>query len=284
MIKIITDSGSDISQEEAKKLNIEVIPIVTLFSDQEYLDGVSISHDEFYKRLSEKKEFPKTTQVNPSSYMKAFEKEISAGNEVLCITLGSKLSGCYQSALLASNSIDKKKIHVFDSNSGSVGERNLVFLALECFKKGMNSDETISYLEEKKKDSVTIAALDTLEYLERGGRISKTAAFFGTMLSIKPVIELKNGSIKLIGKARGYKNAHNLLTKTLEKYGGIDFSLPISVGYSGQSKELLEKYLESNKEIYQNEIPEMPIYQIGAAIGTHCGPGTIVLSFFRKEE
>lgn len=284
MIKIITDSGSDISQEEAKKLNIEVIPIVTLFSDQEYLDGVSISRDEFYKRLSEKKEFPKTTQVNPSSYMKAFEKEISAGNEVLCITLGSKLSGCYQSALLASNSFDKKKIHVFDSNSGSVGERNLVFLALECFKKGMNSDETISYLEEKKKDSVTIAALDTLEYLERGGRISKTAAFFGTMLSIKPVIELKNGSIKLIGKARGYKNAHNLLTKTLEKYGGIDFSLPISVGYSGQSKELLEKYLESNKEIYQNEIPEMPIYQIGAAIGTHCGPGTIVLSFFRKEE
>ncbi len=284
MIKIITDSGSDISQEEAKKLNIEVIPIAALFSDQEYLDGVSISHDEFYKRLSEKKEFPKTTQVNPSSYMEAFEKEINNGNDVLCITLGSKLSGCYQSALLASNSFDKKKIHIFDSNSGSVGERNLVFLALECFKKGMSLDKTISYLEEKKKDSVTIAALDTLEYLERGGRISKTAAFFGTMLSIKPVIELKNGSIKLIGKARGYKNAHNLLTKTLEKYGGIDFSLPIAVGYSGQSKELLEKYLESNKEIYEDKIPEMPIYQIGAAIGTHCGPGTIVLSFFKKEE
>ncbi len=284
MIKIITDSGSDISQEEAKKLNIEVIPIVTRFSDHEYFDGVSLSHDEFYKLLSEKNEFPKTAQVNPASYMKAFEKEINSGNEVLCITLGSKLSGCYQSALLASKNFENGKIHVFDSNSGSVGERNLVYLAMECFRKDMSLGETVSYMEEKKNDSVTIAALDTLEYLEKGGRISKTAALLGAMLSIKPVIELKNGSIKLIGKARGYKNAHNLLTKTLEKYGGIDFSLPVSVGYSGQSKELLEKYLESNRGLYQDKIPELPIYQIGAAIGTHCGPGTIVLSFFRKED
>ncbi len=284
MIKIITDSGSDISQEEARKINIEVIPITTLFSDQEYLDGVSISHDEFYKFLAEKKEFPKTTQVNPASYMKAFEKEIASGNEALCITLGSKLSGCYQSAMLASSNFEKGKIHVFDSCSGSVGERNLVYLALSCLEKGMNLEETVSFMEEKKKYSVTIAALDTLEYLEKGGRISKTAAFLGTMFSIKPVIELKNGSIKLIGKARGYKNAHNLLTKTLEKYGKIDFSLPVSVGYSGQSKELLEKYLESNKELYQDNINYMPIYQIGAAIGTHCGPGTIVLSFFRTED
>lgn len=282
MIKIITDSGSDISQQEANRINIKVIPIVTIFSNVEYYDGVTISNEEFYHRLVDKKEYPKTTQVNPSSYMEAFEQEISSGNEILCITLGSKISGCYQSAILASSSFEKEKIHVFDSNSVSIGERNFVYLAIDCLNKGMTIEQTIAFLEKKKKESVTIASLDTLEYLERGGRISKTTAIIGNMFSIKPVIELKNGSIKLIGKARGYKNAHNLLNKTLEKYGGIDFSLPISVGYSGLSNELLEKYLESNKEVYQNNIKELPIYQIGAAIGTHCGPGTIVLSYFKK--
>lgn len=282
MIKIITDSGSDITQEEANRINIKVIPIVTIFSNVEYYDGVTISRDEFYHRLIDNKEYPKTTQVNPSSYMEAFEQEISSGNEILCITLGSKISGCYQSAILASSNFKKGKIHVFDSNSVSIGQRNFIYLALNCLNKGMTIEQTIAFLEEKKKYSITIASLDTLEYLERGGRISKTTAIIGNMFSIKPVIELKNGSIKLIGKARGYKNAHNLLTKTLEKYGGIDFSLPISVGYSGLSNELLEKYLESNKEVYQNNIKELPIYQIGAAIGTHCGPGTIVLSYFKK--
>lgn len=282
MVKIITDSGSDITQEEAKKLNICVIPIITVFSGVEYYDGVNISHEEFYKRLIDKKEYPKTTQVNPASYMKVFEKEISDGNEILCITLGSKLSGCYQSALIASSNFEKGKIHILDSNNVSVGQRNLVFLALDCLNKGMSVKQTFDILEEKKQYIVTIASLDTLEYLERGGRISKTTAIIGNMLSIKPVIELKNGTIKLIGKARGNKNAHNLLNKTLDKYGGIDFSLPISVGYSGLSSELLEKYLETNKDIYKNKINELPIYQIGAAIGTHCGPGTIVLSFFKK--
>jgi DegV family protein with EDD domain len=284
MIKIITDSGCDISQEEAKRFNIKVIPIITIFSNKEFLDGVDITPDEFYSRLEEKKEFAKTTQVNPGMYQQAFEEEINQGNEVLCLTLGSKLSGCHQSAMLASNSIPSVKISILDTNSVCVGQRNLVYAALEDIQKGMNLSEITKDLEQKKKRLVVLASVDTLEYLVRGGRISKTAAMIGTLFSIKPVIELQDGLIRIIGKARGYKNAHNLLTKTIEKQGGIDFSLPYATAYSGREHDLLDKYLSEAQNLYMGKTTEVPVYRIGAAIGTHCGPGAVAVSFFRKEE
>lgn len=282
MIKIITDSGSDIPQNEAEKLGIRVIPIVTIFDKEEFLDGVTITHEEFYHRMEDLHEYPKTTQVNPTTYQKAFEEELEKGNDVICITLGSKLSGCYQSALIAKDMIGSDKVHVVDSNSVCVGQRNLVYLALDCLAKNMGCDAIVSFLNKKKADIVVLAAVDTLEYLQKGGRISKTTAFIGNVLSIKPVIELEDGAIKIVGKARGYKNAHNLINKTIDKYDGIDFSLPLCVGYSGRSDDLLQKYLEASKPIYESYIQEVPVYGIGAAIGTHCGPGTIALSFFRR--
>lgn len=283
MVKIITDSGSDITQNEAKELGIKVIPIVVIFDKDEYLDGVTMSNDEFYHRLSVNHEYSKTTQVNPATYQKAFEEELEKGNEVLCITLGSKLSGCYQSAIIARNILKDDRIHVVDSMAASVGQKNLVYLALECLKKGMDVASVASYLEKKREDIVVIAAVDTLEYLQKGGRISKAVAIIGNILAMKPVIELDDGQLKLAGKARGYKNAHNLLNKTIDKYHGIDFSLPLSVGYSGDNDELLQKYLEASKPIYESKIDHIPVLRIGATIGTHCGAGTVVLGFFRPE-
>lgn len=283
MVRIITDSGSDISQEEAKGLGIRVIPIITLFPDGEYRDGVDITIDDFYERLEKRHEFAKTTQVNPGMYHEAFEEEIKDGNEILCLTLGSRLSGCYQSALIAKNDFPDAKITIIDTYSVCVGQRNLVYLALEDIRKGMNMEETVRHLEAMKKRLVVIASVDTLEYLLKGGRISKTTAFLGSILSIKPVIELQDGVIKMIGKARGYKNAHNMLVKVVEKYGGIDFAMPFACGYSGSDRSMLEKYLESSKPLYENDTKEVPVYRIGSAIGTHCGPGAIAVSFFRKD-
>lgn len=282
MVKIITDSGSDIPQEEANKLGIRVIPIVAIFEKDEFLDGVTITHEEFYHRMEDLHEYPKTTQVNPTTYQKVFEEELEKGNDVLCITLGSKLSGCYQSALIAKDMVGSEKVHVVDSNAVSVGQRNIVYLALQCLENKMDIDSIVTFIEKKKEDIVVLAAVDTLEYLQKGGRISKTTAFIGNVLSIKPVIELEDGAIKIVGKARGYKNAHNLINKTIDKYNGIDFSLPLCVGYAGKSDDLLRKYLEASKPIYESEIQEVPMYGIGAAIGTHCGPGTVALSFFRR--
>ena len=284
MITIITDSGSDIPQEEAKRLGIKVIPIITLFGNTEYRDGIDISYDEFYSRLENNHEFAKTTQVNPITYQEVFEEELDKGNEIICITIGSKLSGCFQSANIAKNSLNTDKISIVDSNSVCVGQRNLVYLAIGCLNKGMNRIEVVNFLESKKNDLVVLATVDTLEYLQKGGRISKTIAIIGGLLSIKPVIELQSGVIKLIGKARGYKNAHNMVSKVVEKYNGIDFSLPYSTAYSGNNRALLDKYLESNKELYKENTTSVPVYRIGAAIGTHCGPGTITLSFFKKKQ
>ncbi len=281
MISIITDSASDISQEEAKNLNIRVLPITIIFDGKDYLDGVSISHDDFYKRLTVDKEFPKTAQINPSVFENAFQEEIDKGNEVLCITLGAKLSGTYQSANIAAQSFSDK-VCVVDSDNVCIAQRNLVFLALKDIQEGKKLDEIKEHLDQKKKDLVIMAAVDTLEYLERGGRISKAAAFFGSMLSIKPVVAVKEGEVRLIGKARGYKNAHNLLTQLLNKGTKIDFSLPYAVAYSGCDKCLLNKYLETNKELYQDK--NLPIYSIGATIGTHVGNGAVAVSFFKEDE
>ena len=281
MISIITDSASDISQEEAKNLNIRVLPITIIFDGKDYLDGVSISHDDFYKRLTVDKEFPKTAQINPSVFENAFQEEIDKGNEVLCITLGAKLSGTYQSANIAAQSFSDK-VCVVDSDNVCIAQRNLVFLALKDIQEGKKLDEIKEHLDQKKKDLVIMAAVDTLEYLERGGRISKAAAFFGSMLSIKPVVAVKEGEVRLIGKARGYKNAHNLLTQLLNKGTKIDFSLPYAVAYSGCDKSLLNKYLETNKELYQDK--NLPIYSIGATIGTHVGNGAVAVSFFKEDE
>ncbi len=281
MISIITDSASDISQEEAKNLNIRVLPITIIFDGKDYLDGVSISHDDFYKRLTVDKEFPKTAQINPSVFENAFQEEIDKGNEVLCITLGAKLSGTYQSAHIAAQSFSDK-VCVVDSDNVCIAQRNLVFLALKDIQEGKKLDEIKEHLDQKKKDLVIMAAVDTLEYLERGGRISKAAAFFGSMLSIKPVVAVKEGEVRLIGKARGYKNAHNLLTQLLNKGTKIDFSLPYAVAYSGCDKNLLNKYLETNKELYQDK--NLPIYSIGATIGTHVGNGAVAVSFFKEDE
>lgn len=283
MIKLITDSGSDIPQKEAKELGIIVIPILTLFSNVEYQDGVTLTHEEFYNKLEEGKEFPKTCQVNPGTYDMVFRNEIEQGNEILCITLGSKLSGCFQSAkIAASNYADK--VSVVDSNNVCIAQRNLVMLAYDLIKEGKTREEIVSILNKEKENVCVLAALDTLEYLQKGGRISKAVAWIGGVLAIKPVVAVKDGEVKLIGKARGYKNAHNLLTQFVKKSGGIDFSKPLSLAYSGNSSALLEKYIESSKPLYEGHEEALKIYSIGCAIGTHVGPGAVAVSFFKKDK
>lgn len=283
MIKIITDSGCDIPQDEAKMLGIKVIPIITSFQGEEFLDGVTLTHEEFYKRLAESDTLPKTTQVNPSIYDQAFKEEIDQGNEVLCITLGSKLSGCFQSANIAKASY-MDKVRIIDSNNVCIAQRNLVMLALDLIKQGKSISDIESILNKEKENICILASLDTLEYLQKGGRISKTVAFIGSILAVKPVVSVKEGEVKLIGKARGYKNVHNLLMQFVEKTGGINFSKPLALAYSGTSKDMLEKYIQNSKALYKDYQNELSIYQIGCAIGTHVGPGAVCVSYFKKKE
>ncbi|MEE1072694.1 MAG: DegV family protein [Cellulosilyticum sp.] len=280
-IRIICDSASDITKETAKELGVTVLPLTTLFGTEEYLDGVNMSHQEFFEKLVETDELPTTSQIAPFDYEKVFREAVEAGDSVVCITLSSKLSGCNQSAHIAAEEFGDQ-IHIVDSENVCIGERILIELAVRLREEGKSAQEITDILNEEKKNVRLIALLDTLEYLKKGGRISSAAAFAGTLLSIKPVIGLENGEVTMLGKARGSKNGNNLLISLVEKEGGINFDKPYCVAYSGLSDTLLQKYMKDSAHLYEGQVDELAVCTIGSTIGTHAGPGAIAAAFFIK--
>lgn len=196
------------------------------------------------------------------------------------ITISSKLSGTYQSAMIAA--AGHSSVYVVDSENASVGCGILVGLALRYLRDGMTASAIAEKLQEDKKKIVVIALLDTLEYLKRGGRISKAAAFAGGLLNIKPVISIADGEIQLLGKARGSKMGNNLLAQQIQKVGGIDFTKPVLLGYTGLSDVLLQKYIEDSSYLWSASLDAVRYVSIGSVIGAHAGPGAIAVAFFRK--
>ncbi|MFA6796816.1 MAG: DegV family protein [Bacilli bacterium] len=279
-VKIITDSASDISQLEASELGINVMPIKIIFKEEEFYDGVTINNEEFYKRLIEGEDFPKTSQISPYEYEQEFKKY--EGEELIVITLSKHLSGCYQSALLASKNFSN--VHVIDSASVTIGQQILVKYALKLSTEGKRAKEIVDLVELAKKDLCLVAVLDTLEYLKKGGRISATTAFVGTILSIKPVVAVKDGKVKMLGKARGSKNGNNMLRKIVKEKGGINEDLPYKVAYAGLSDSSMKKYLKDSKDLYSAKVSDVPVGTIGATIGTHVGPGAVAVAFFKNNK
>ena len=163
----------------------------------------------------------------------------------MVITLSGKLSGTCQSASIAA--ADYENVYVVDSGNASVGGGILTELALQLRDEGLSAPELAARLDAEKQHIVTVALVDTLEYLKRGGRISKSLAFAGTMLQIKPVLAVTDGEIQLLGKARGSKMGNNLLAQEIQKAGGVDFSRPVLLGYTGLSDALLQKYIEDSR-------------------------------------
>ena len=282
MIKLLTESGCDLTYEEAEKLHVTLLPLHVRFLEEEYLDGVNLSKEEFYEKLIESTEFPKTSQVTPFAYEEAIQKEVEEGNEVIVITLSSKLSGCFQSATNAAREVNGK-VAVIDSYSACVGTQILIREASNQIENGMSFEELVDHLEEIKKKIHVIALVNTLEYLKKGGRISAASATAGKLLGIKPVIAIEEGEIKLEGTARGSKNGQNLLRKYIEKHP-ISFKHPVSLAYSGFTDTILMKYLKDSSSLYEG-VPEefFHISCIGAAIGSYIGPDAIGVAFFSEE-
>ena len=277
-IKILVDSASDISLKEAKEMGIELISMQITFNNEDYLDGVDLLPREFYEKLIESDTLPKTSQINPFRFSEVFENLVNEGNEVIAIVLSSKLSNTYNNALQASMEFDGKVL-VVDSLSAAAGERVLVELALRLIEEGKSLKEIYDILMKKRHNIQVMALLNTLEYLKKGGRISSAVSFAGELLSLKPVIAIVDGEVKLIGKARGSKNGNNLINKLVEEKG-VDYSLPYSAVYSGTNDELLQKYIKDSTPIYIDKIKKLPIHLIGSTIGTHVGPGAIGVVFF----
>lgn len=289
MIQIISDSGSDFLEAEAETCKIKVLPLKVNFGGTEYLDGKTITQDAFYEKLIETDILPTTSQVPPAEFADSFREEAEKGSEVICITISQKLSGCYQSANIAREEVMEDYpdavICVVDSENACLGQRVLVELAVRMRDEGRDTAYIVAKLEEMKKKVRLVALIDTLEYLVKGGRLSKGAGFMGEMLSIKPVIAVENGEVVVLGKARGSKNANNKLTEMVDRSGGIDFEMPYLLAYSGLSRSVLDKYIADSEYLFKDRIsPEdLPVACIGATIGTHVGPGAIGVAFFARD-
>ena len=279
-IRIVIDSTADVSAEI--KRQVTVVPLTILFGDEEYIDGVTINHKTFYKKLIESDVLPVTSQPTPDAFAKIYQEAKNAGDSVVVLTISSQLSGTYQSATLAAQDYPEN-VYIVDSKNVALASGILAEYAVQMANAGLSAKDIAQNLTEAREKVHLIAMLDTLEYLKRGGRISKTVAFAGSLLSIQPVICIRgtSGEIEVIGKARGSRQGNNLLVKEIEAAGGVDFTKPLMLGYTGLSDHLLQKYIEDSAALWQEHTKTLPVTVVGSVVGTHAGPGAVAVAFFK---
>ena len=279
-VKIIVDSASDIKVSFAEQQNIGFAPLRTILAGTEYRDGIDIVPDEFFEKLEANKEVARTSQVNVSEFAAMFEEAVRAGDDVIVITISSGLSGTCQSALVAAQDYPGR-VYVIDSLSATAGEQVLIEQAIRRRDEGWTAAQIFEELDILR----LFVTLETLEYLKRGGRISKTSAAVGGLLNIKPLLTLNGeGKLETVGKARGVKMSHKMMNDSIRAAGGIDFRYPVVLTYAGDLADgAVTNYLEDSRDIFGDHIDQLTIGQLGCVIGTHSGPGAIVVSFVPAE-
>lgn len=280
-LQIIIDSASDFDRQEAETLGLHFLPLSITWEGKIYRDQIDISSREFYEKLVETGELPTTSQLTPNDYGELLRRLTENGDQVVIIALSSKLSGTCQSAMIAAEEYPGQ-VFVVDSQNVTMGEQILIRYAVRLRDQGLDAAALAAELEEVKSRIQVIAVVDTLEYLKRGGRISSVTAIAGTFLGIKPVVSVIDGEVQVIGKARGSKKANNLLTERIEQTGGIDFSMPYVLGFTGLSDEILKKYIADSAHLWQAYTDTLSVTAIGSVIGTHVGPGAVGAAFFSK--
>ena len=277
-VRIITDSTVDMAP--ALKARVKTVPLAVRFGDREFLDGVSIQADTFYEMLVKSEELPTTSQPTPAAFEEAYREAVEAGDEVVCITIASKLSGTYQSATIAADEFPGK-VFVVDSRTAAIGAGILTEYALELADRGMSGQQILQELMEIRKKIRLYLFVDTLEYLKKGGRLSSAVAVVGGLLNIKPVLEVNEaGEIKMLGTARGLKKACSALTQACRENGGPDYTMPYLLAYTGSGDENLSKYAEDCDQLWPADVRRTIV---GAAIGVHVGPGAVAAAYFAKD-
>ncbi len=278
-VRIVVDSTADLLPH-LREL-VSVVPLTVHFGDTEYIDGVTIDHRSFYEKLIESDVLPTTSQPSPEAFARAFRQAQQAGEQVVALTVSSGVSGTFQSAMIAAADFPGQ-VWVVDTQTVAIGSAILCELAIRLKQQGLDAAAIAARLEQEKSRVHVIALLDTLEYLKKGGRISKTAAVAGGMLAIKPVLTIREGQIALLGKARGSRQGNNLLVSEIQKAGGVDFSMPLLLGYTGLSGDMLDKYVADSADLWMGHAHSLPTTVIGSVIGTHAGPGAIAVAFFEQ--
>lgn len=276
-VRIIVDSTADVTPEVEKRVSI--VPLTIHFGEEHFVDGVDIDRAAFYEKLLNSDVLPSTSQATPFAFSESYQKAVDAGEDVVVITISSLLSGTYQSAVIAAEDFPGR-VHVVDSRSVALGSAVLADYALQLADQSLDAAAIAEKLTEERENVHLIALLDTLEYLKRGGRISKTVALAGGLLSIKPAISLDGGEVKLIGTARGARQGTALMDQKILSAGNIDFTRPVLMGYTGRGDAQLSKYMADSTLLKGHG--DLPVSMVSGVVGTHAGPGVYAIGFFRK--
>lgn len=280
MIRILTDSASDILPAEAEQLGVTVIPLNVTLEDGTILrDGVDMTPSAYYEILAGCRKLPTTSQPSPELFENFFLEAAAAGDEVIGIFLSHALSGTYQCSKLAADMANVDNVLFVDSGHVCLSEALLVRLAVQLRDSGKTAGQIAAILEHAKEHLHLVAAIDDLKYLRKGGRLPAAVAVAGGMLGIKPLITIQDGKVAMAGKARGLPGAYVALFKKVEEMGGINPAFPALAGYTVSPREVtpIQTYLRDN---LQQE--DLLVRQIGCVIGTHAGPGAFGFAFFDK--
>ncbi|WP_028307917.1 DegV family protein [Desulfitibacter alkalitolerans] len=277
-IQIITDSMTDVPQDIRDRYRIMVVPLKVHFGDEEYKDGVDLTYPEFYKKLSEARDLPRTSQITPPEFLEVFRQGLAEGKEILCINGSSRASGTHQSAVLAKKELDSDKIDVIDTLGLSFGGGMLVYEAAKMAEAGAARQEIVEQLNSLRPKVDHIFTVDTLEYLKKGGRLNPMKATIANILNIKPILTVVDGLVEPLDKVRGSKKVIHKMIELAKQRGG---------DFSNKTVALAHAIIPEKVEVFKEEVAdvlkprEIIVAEIGCTIGTHAGPGTLAIFYYK---
>lgn len=275
-IRIVTDSTSDIPKGLIDKYEIIELPLTVRFGEEEYKDRVDITSDQFYEKLVKSKDLPTTSQVNPVTFEEVYKNELEKGNDIISIHISSDLSGTYQSAIMARQSLNDDRISVVDSRTATLSLGFIVLKAAELAKKGMKRQEIVKEIEEYKNNVKLLIAVDTLEYLKKGGRLSGAQAMIGGILNIKPILTIDNGKVVVVDKARGIKKVFKVIIDIMKDKGTDIKGGVVGIANANCTETVEELKLAIIEEFGPVEFVDT---KVGSVIATHVGPGAFGVAF-----
>ena len=281
MIKIYTDSAADITSEQAVKMDVGLISLKINFEGKTYYQEDDEGFTGFYKLLKDSKRLPTTSQASPAEYMQIFEDAKKSGDSVIVITISGKLSGTVLAAHVAKENCTYANIFIIDSLGAVTSQRILVEYAVTLRNLGLSASEIYDKVVEARSRVRLWGFVDTLEYLQKGGRLSKGAALVGGVLNIKPIVNFKDGSLVMVGKARGVKSAFHTIMDRVEEDGEYDAEAPVYFAYSGHDLSRCEDFREMAKSRF-GYYGQM--YPVGGVVGTHVGPGAVAITYLQKKK
>ncbi len=278
MVRIITDTTSDLTMERGKELGVDIMCLRVRFGDEDYVCGKELSNEQFYEKLESSPHHPATSAVNPTEFTEVFKKYLDAGDEIVGIMFSSKMSATYQNAVIAADEFDTDKIHIIDSEIGLTGEALLVEHAVKLRDEGKSAQEIEDAIRELIPRIRVYLVVDTMEYLKRGGRISSGKAFVGSLLHVHPVMRIVADGALPIGKVKGKKSCNAWLVDKL-KEEPADTDYPLVIGHSNA----LDRANEFEQQLRDAGITnEFKTNCIGPIIGTHAGPNCLGIGYVLK--